>query len=290
MKINFTFIFLISCISICFAQNNVIQGQIVDGLTGEPLSFCSIGWLNLNKGTVAGPQGKFKLESISEQTNPTLKISKIGYKPLNILWSEIKEHCILGDCPMVFELTPDSVELPEFVLESEGENAYRNWGKTSRKSMFGLAYNPKSRKPEENLGREIGFEIDTKGKQVKLLSVKMGLSLLQFESAVFRINIYKVMNDEKFELIHTRDELIWTLKPNDTKEYEFDLESMNILLQDRHLIGIEWIAYEKIIEDGIISMTTGFPFGKSFLKKSSHDGWEEVKGAPSIQVSGMILN
>lgn len=289
MKYSSILIFLVLYSFVSLGQNNLLLGQVIDADSGEPLSFCSVGWVNQNKGTVADQVGRFKLETLPKDGDQTLRISKMGYKTLNFSIQEILKNCSLGECPMVFELSQTATDLPEFTLEAEGVFKNIVWGKAKRKSIFGLAYNPKDRKPEENLGREIGIQIDTKGKKIKLEHVKINLSSLQFEKSTFRVNIYTATAKNDFEILPQNGEILWQLEGKTSGDFMLDLRDYNIVLEGKHLIGIEWIGYEKMHGSGIISMTTGYPFGKSFIKNSSQDQWETVKGAPSIEVDGAVV-
>lgn len=289
MKCFSMLLFLVLYSFVSLGQNNIIIGQVIDADSGEPLSFSSVGWVNQNKGTVSDQVGKFRLETLTEHQDQILRISKMGYKTLNFSLEEILKNCSLRECPMVFELSQTATELPEFTLEAEGDFKNIVWGKANRKSIFGLAYNPKDRKPEENLGREIGLQIDTKGKKIKLEQVKITLSSLQFEKSTFRVNIYTETGENEFVAMPQNREIFWQLERKNTGDFILDLSEFNILLKGKHLIGIEWVRYEKMYGSGIISMTTGYPFGKSFLKNSSQNQWEIIKGAPSIEVDGAVV-
>lgn len=282
--------FLVFGFNFCPAQNNIIIGQVVDGDTGEPLAFCNVGWVNLNKGTVSGQNGHFSLKVASFEDDAFLRVSKMGYQNQDLPWADIKKSCQLGECTIVVELTQIALERPEFILENKHTGSSRVWGKSNRNSIFGLAYNPKERRPEENLGREIGLRLDTKGKNIKLNRLKISLSALQFEQASFRVNLYQRKDEDTWIPLPSKEDLIFQLSPNDVKGFEVDLSQKNIHIQGEFLLSIEWIDFYHPLGEGIITMTTGFPLGKSYIKNSSHDKWEEIKGAPSIQVSGSVLD
>lgn len=283
-------LFLIFAFKFCIAQNNIIKGQVVDGDTGQALAFCNIGWINLNKGTVSSQNGSFNLEVLTEYEDAVLRVSKMGYQKEDIAWSTIQQKCYLGECVLVVELYQKALDLPEFTIESKTTSSSKVWGKPMRKSIFGLAFNPKDRKPEENLGREIGMMIDSKKRRVRLNDLKMSLSTMQFENATFRLNLYKKTNAGHWELHILPKEIIFHLNQKNIKDFTFDLSDFNIIIQGEYLIGIEWLDFNRPIENGILTMTTGFPIGKSYLKNSSHDQWGEIKGAPSIQVSGAVID
>lgn len=282
-------IFLLCSSLISKAQTNTILGQVIDADTGEPLGFCNVGWVNLSKGTVSDQVGRFRLEMGPENSDHLLKISKMGYKTLEITSLEIFKNCTMGECPMIFELSQNAIDLPEYTFEIIEKNRNMSWGKTNRRSIFGLAFNPKDRKPSENLGREMAIELDTKGKIVKLQTYTAKFSMDQFEKSLFRINLYQLLENETYDLLPQNGEILHELTQEMGSILEVDLTPYEIIVNGKYLIGLEWISYEDQVNSGILTISTSYPFGKTLMKNSSHDQWVEIKGAPSIQVDGALL-
>ena len=62
------------------AQRKVIQGQVTDAKTGEPLSFATIGIRGTSVGTATNAEGRFVLDLSSELNDSILICSYMGYK------------------------------------------------------------------------------------------------------------------------------------------------------------------------------------------------------------------
>jgi outer membrane receptor protein involved in Fe transport len=96
------------------AGSGIIQGTIVDSLSGEKVEFAAVALWTAGKpidGTLTTSNGKFKFEGISKGTYRLL-ISFVGYKPLSINDIEVKSNASTVDLKDVF-LLGDNLLLDE---------------------------------------------------------------------------------------------------------------------------------------------------------------------------------
>lgn len=91
------------------AQNNNIQGKILDKTTQTPLPATSIYYKDGTFGTVSNNDGEFVLEKIE---NKIIVFSYIGYETIEYNQKDI---------PEIIYLTPSNIQLPELVVLSINE-------------------------------------------------------------------------------------------------------------------------------------------------------------------------
>ena len=78
-KLNFTFLFLLSVLSI-YAQQFV--GTVLDKETNQPIQYAQVYLLDLKTGTTTDVNGEFTIESVYNNTIP-IQLSYIGYNTLD---------------------------------------------------------------------------------------------------------------------------------------------------------------------------------------------------------------
>jgi len=88
------------------------KGLIVDRKTGEPLAFASLNVIGTNISVVSNSEGQFLLKLSSENINPKVLVSFIGYKNKIFLLADLKP-----EKPRI-ELDPTAVQLPELSVTS----------------------------------------------------------------------------------------------------------------------------------------------------------------------------
>lgn len=83
MKRNLLLIICLLFLNVCFGQNKVLNGEIRDSLSGEPLPYATVEIFDLKTGTITDKDGKFTLQLASDDFNPdnTIRFSYVGYEP-----------------------------------------------------------------------------------------------------------------------------------------------------------------------------------------------------------------
>ena len=78
-KILLIFLFALQSISFSFAQETVVKGSVLDGITGEPIPDVSITIEETSQTIKTNPNGEFQFQVIVPLGEQILKVEKIGY-------------------------------------------------------------------------------------------------------------------------------------------------------------------------------------------------------------------
>lgn len=163
------------------------------------------------------------------------------------------------------------------------------FGNLTVKSQFGYAFNPIKSNALENLGREVGIEVDPGKKMVRLNTLKFFLANNQMDRLVLKINIYREDSTaigfpgERFF------EKIMELENEFKGEYEVTIDDV-IIASERIWASIEFLDFKNDQEFGIVSIPVKFPFGKMYIRESSLGEWKQKMGTPSIQLQTEVIS
>ena len=273
------------------SQEIKIRGLVLDQITEQAIPYSNVGFFGANKGTVSNIEGNFTLSiNANEVEDLKLMVSRIGYFSEELEWEDYQSSCGFDECVLTILLNPKQLELEEFVLESKNLSKRRSFGGKLSDSKFAYAFNPKDRKPKENLGREVGIIVDSKKEKFLLKELQFYLANNQFEKALFRINIRKIGKDvnEVFETIGK--EIFMEVEENARGVFIKSFSEYEILLEGRFLISVEWVDFESEDELGILTIPSSFPFGTMYLRNSSQDKWKKAMGNPGIRVNGLVMD
>ncbi|RED98430.1 TonB-dependent receptor [Marinoscillum furvescens] len=112
---------IIALLALCYSlgayAQNTFTGSITDKSTGEPLIGAEILIVNTTQGTITNTLGAFSLSSAEE--NPTLQISYVGYKPLQLTAKELLTSPAIG-------LEPATNALEQVVVSANRERELRS--------------------------------------------------------------------------------------------------------------------------------------------------------------------
>lgn len=100
------------------AQAQVVQGQVVDSKTQEPLAFVSIGLRQTVQGTTTDINGRFRLR-LPDNTC-AVEVSYVGYEKLVLSCASVLE-----EIPLVIVLTQKTTGLQEVVVQARENPAFR---------------------------------------------------------------------------------------------------------------------------------------------------------------------
>ena len=112
------FLFLLFAIASLSAQENILQGRVVDASSGAAVEFANLGILNTFVGDATDNEGFFRLSVPDEALNNIVRISAVGYISKEI---KITELLKLQDIeiklyPAVYNIDEVDVEAPSRVL------------------------------------------------------------------------------------------------------------------------------------------------------------------------------
>lgn len=94
-----------------------IEGKVIDALTKEPLSFCTVVVLDTSLGGVTDNDGSFTINNVPSQT-PTLRVSFVGYATQELKVKEGK--------PTIIALQPTSINMEEVVVSANRAETRRS--------------------------------------------------------------------------------------------------------------------------------------------------------------------
>ena len=173
MRIPLTLIGL--CIAnIVLAQS--IKGKIIDSKTKEPIPYVHIGIIGKAIGTVSNEQGVFKMDLRRASSKDSLAFSSIGYERQAYQVSEV------SSADLAIKLVSVSYDLNEIVIK---DNVINEMVIGRRK--IGNDYTGST---EIGWGGEIGITIKSDGKRRKVKDVNFNIMAINYDSLLFRVNMY----------------------------------------------------------------------------------------------------
>ncbi|MGS2727526.1 carboxypeptidase-like regulatory domain-containing protein [Psychroserpens sp. BH13MA-6] len=245
-----------------------VTGIILDSKNNEPLSYVNIGFLNREIGTVTDKNGEFSLDIIKQYENDTLRISSIGYKPIEILAKELA----LKSQPVIVQLEELISELDKVVITAKTYKRKNLGNKTKSKFMStGYYY--------DQLGTEMGVKINIRKKPTLVDAFNFNVTYNKLNAkSTFRINFYSVENNKPKENILNQNIFV-SITPKDVGNITVDLKPYDIVLTEDVIITLEWIENkgDKSKDDAIFFSLGMFNSG-TLHKKSSQGKFQKHSG------------
>ena len=235
------------------------SGLILDEKTNEPLPYVNIGILNREIGTVSDIEGNFNLQLKKEFVNDTIRISSIGYRPIEIIVNNIKQK----NEPLLIKLEEQISELNEVIITAKGFKKKTLGNKTESKFMStGFSY--------DQLGAEMGIKINIRKNPTFVDAFNFNISYNRLSSkSVFRVNFYTIKNKKPFENI-LRENILVTIEPKETGKITVDLSPFDIVLDNDVIVTLEWLETEGNNNKGeAIFFSLGLMNSGTLYKKSS---------------------
>ncbi|WP_375587626.1 carboxypeptidase-like regulatory domain-containing protein [Flagellimonas aurea] len=236
-----------------------ISGMVFGKESKEPLPYVNIGVLGREIGTVTDPNGHFELPLTSEFLNDTIRISMIGYQPIEILVADIVGN---GES-LAFEMSEQIGQLDEVTVSAKAFKKKTLGNKTESKFIStGFGYG--------QLGAEMGIKINIRKNPTFVDRFNFNISYNRLSAkSIFRLNFYKVKNGKPVSNILTENILV-EIEPKETGLITVDLKPYAIVLTDDVIISLEWIDSEgKNNEDEAIFFSLGLMTNGTIYKKTS---------------------
>jgi len=210
-----------------------LNGQVIDKKTNLPLPYVNIGILNRETGTVTDTKGKFNLPINKDFIKDTLRISMIGYKPIEILIKNIESK----NNKLSFKMEEQISELNEVVITAKASKKKTLGNKTESKFIgTGFAYN--------QLGAEMGIKINIRKNPTIVEAFNFSISYNRLSAkSIFRLNFYSVKQGKPFENLMTKNILI-PIESKQTGLVTVNLKPYDIVLYDDIIATLEWVDNE----------------------------------------------
>ncbi len=245
-----------------------LLGTIVDSKSNQPLSYVNIGILNREVGTVSDTLGNFELAVAETLKNDTLRISRIGYQPIEILVKEVWKT----EDALILKLDEQISALDEIVLTAKAIKKRTLGNKTESKFLgTGFGY--------DQLGAEMGIKINIRKNPTLVDAFNCTVSQNRLSAkAIFRLNFYSVQNGKPHENVLTQNILI-PIEPKQTGPITVDLKPFNIVLEDDVIVTLEWVANEGDNKEGeAIFFPLGLFTNGTLYKASSQSKFRKYGG------------
>jgi hypothetical protein len=238
MKKILIIIYVLFSSTFSFSQERSISGIVSDSLN-NPIQYVNIGILNKPIGTVTNEKGEFVLNFDNSVNSDTLKISCLGFKSKELtIKSLINNKSFLN-----ISLENYTEKLAEIIINSSNLKTYtKGKEKTNTKNkVFFAIPNVKNL----NLGSEIGRKFSLGTKRPSLLKeFKFFIKENNFESVMFRINIYTIENNKPTKKLN--DTNIFVTVDNQLTDWiTVDLTDYEIKTQQDIILAVEWIKASK---------------------------------------------
>ncbi len=207
-----------------------IVGIVLNKESNKPLPYVNIGILNKETGTVSDTDGKFTLNLKRELGSDTMRISSIGYKPVEILVKDL----ILEKQPISINLEEQISELDEVVISAKAFKKKTLGNKTESKFMStGFSY--------DQLGAEMGIKINVRKNPTFVDAFNFNISYNRLSAkAIFRVNFYSVENNKPKENILSEGVLV-PIEPKQVGKITVDLKPYDIVLKNDVIVTLEWV-------------------------------------------------
>jgi hypothetical protein len=244
-----------------------IAGIVLNSGNKQPIEFVNIGIACKNVGTVSDAKGRFKLFINPQFENDSILFSVIGYEPQLVKISELSSK----SDNRIF-LKEKSYELSEIIIKPK-KFKQQILGVTTRFKKMSAGFK------DNLLGYECGILMKVK-KTAILKQVNINISSCSYDTVFYRLNIYRVSKEKKFENILKEPIYIKMPKEKIKDEIHIDLRSNNILLDGNFLITLEHI---KDLGEGHLFFCAALA-KKTYFRKTSQGKWETVPIGISISV------
>lgn len=221
-------VLLLFCAGQIHAQT-VIEGQIKDESTREPIAYVNIGVINKNNGTVTSAEGYYRLNLPESLDEGTIRISIIGYESRTFKVSDFRKTVSASS---TLYLRKSVSELREVMIPSRKMKP----GKLGNE----LGYRPASAGFANNvLGNEIGIPIKIKHKPTFVEAFNAVLDYNHHGQFTFRLNFYDMKDGLPGNSI--LDESIIVRTSQKKGVLTVDLRDYNIVVTQDFFVSIELI-------------------------------------------------
>jgi hypothetical protein len=237
-----------------------LAGRVFDAEDKTPLAYVNVGIPRKNVGTVTREDGSFKLDVDPQLINDSLALSMAGYE---------KRMISLKRIPQAIILRRQNVELTEVVVPS-GVRRRKTVGNTTTSRLISIGF------PMRFLGAEIGVRMKLGKKAKHLEKFHCHVSDTRVDSAVFRLNIYRLVNGNPENILQRNILLSIGKIPGD---YTVDLSGLGLALSGDILISLELLrAYPPAPNSGAVFFSAAFFNSGTWRRQTSQAKWKKASG------------
>jgi hypothetical protein len=247
--------------------------KVLSSETNNGIGYVNIGVLGKNKGTVTDESGRFTLNFTDIGENDSLRFSMIGYESRTFSVSRLK-----GDPSGSVFLTPKTYKLPELnIVYPRGKEVMLGTPVLSNALRSGFTDN--------NLGSELGIKVNIR-KRLKIKDINFNVGVCTFDSVTYRLNIYRLSDQEIWENILTQPVYLSFAKNDISKAVTFDLKNYSIIIEGEIIITLE---HYRELGEGRLLFLTQFFTGTTWHRKTKESIWTQSPGQVGMYLNGQTL-
>jgi len=236
-----------------------ISGKIIDAKSNKPLPYVNIGVLSRETGTVTDTEGNFHLPLKKEMENDTIRISMVGYRPIEIMVKDV----VGENATLSIKIHEQISELNEVVVTAKSFKKKTIGNKTESKFIStGFSY--------DQLGAEMGIKMKIRKNPTFVDSFNFNISYNRLSAkSIFRLNFYNVEKGKPADNILTENILV-EIEPKETGLITVNLKPYDIVLSDDVIVSLEWVDSKGENKEGeAIFFSLGLLTNGTLYKKSS---------------------
>jgi len=256
-KLQFLAFIILCCTANVSAQT--YAGIVTDAMSGEVLPFVSIAIPGKAVGTIAQLDGSFSLTIPEVFNNDTLRFSIIGYTAKKIVVSSLIKQTNI-------KLMPDETELEAIVIRPRNmKNTKLGNDFNSQAIIAGFT--------SDDLGSELGTVMKVKSnKTYYLKSCGFNFAQINYDSIIFRINIYNLENGLPGKLLQQLP--IYVTAYRDQRKVIIDLKPYGITVDDDFVLSLEWLQ-DLPDKTKAVMFCAGFFGNKIVYRQVAQSAWED---------------
>ena len=238
-----------------------ITARVLDAEDKTPLAYVNVGIPGKNIGTVTGENGSFKLDvDLLQLADDSLALSMAGYE----------RHVVaLKDLPKIILVHRGSGRLTEVIVTS-GIRPRKVLGNRTTSKMVSVGF------PTRFLGAEIGVKMPLGRHPRHLEKFHCHVSDSRIDSAVFRLNIYRVVNGNPVNILPRNILLSIAKTPGD---YTVDLSGLKLDLSGDILVSLELLrSYSSLPNPGAVFFSAALFNSGTWRRPTSQAEWRKAHG------------
>jgi len=226
-------IFLLTVtVFLCLAgYAEVYNGKVMCKETGTPVAYANVGVIGGNVGTTTNEQGNFALQLDKIRNDETLRITCIGYLPVDIRAGVLREQ-YNGGKPIL--LLQSHEELKEVTVRPH-KVRHARLGNSTHTKLVSIGFD------SIVYGKEVGVLMHPTRIPAYIDSVRMNISFCDFDTVFMRLNVYEQVNDSFVNILREPIYVSMSAAEAEASDIRLDLTKYNIAVTHNFMVSLEYI-------------------------------------------------
>jgi hypothetical protein len=235
------------------------KGVLKDDKSSEPVEFANIGIIGKGVGTVSNENGEFTFSIPDSLLNEKIRISRIGYKTLDLSVTDFKKQTTI-------KLSQNSTTLEEVAVSAK-KLKVKIVGSDTKTNRVSAGF------VKNNLGSELAIKIKIKNPNTQVRKFYINITKNNIAKPLFRFNVYSVDKDGRPKENILKQNILFEPKEN-VGLVELDLMPYSIFVDDDVFIAIEWVKDLGDVKG--LNFSTKLTGGPTYFRQASQDTWNKL--------------